>query len=141
MGILTSIVLVPALAVFVILLIPARRLRLIKQVCLVATGITVILAIWLVIDFLGKIGLNGTDHPAGTALALQYVEQFRWLGSNLHIDYFLGVDGISVLMILLTAVVIFCGVCASWNHDYRVQGVLRLPAAPGHRRVRSLRRQ
>lgn len=119
MGILTSIVLVPAIAVLIILFIPATRLKLIKQVSLVATGITVIQAVWLVFDFLKKIGgVHGTAKPVGTALALEYIERFPWMG-KLGIEYFMGVDGLSVLMILLTAVVIFCGVFASWYNDYR----------------------
>jgi NADH-quinone oxidoreductase subunit M len=118
MGILTSIVLVPALAVLVILFIPASRLKLIKQICLGATGVTVAQSIWLTVDYLQKIGLAGGTRPPGSALALEYVERYPWL-SRLGIEYFMGADGISVLMILLTAIVIFCGVLASWGHDYR----------------------
>ena len=33
----------------------------------------------------------------------------------MNIDYFVGVDGMSVLMIMLTGIVIFCGVFASWH--------------------------
>lgn len=118
MGILTSIVLVPALAVLVILFIPRERIKLIKQVSLAATGINVIQAVWLVFDYLGKIGLHGDAVPDGTALALEYIERVPWF-RKLGIEYFMGADGISVLMILLTAVVIFCGIFASWSHNYR----------------------
>jgi NADH-quinone oxidoreductase subunit M len=120
MGFLSSIILVPALAVVIILLIPAQRIRLIKQVSLAATCITLVQAVWLVFDYLKKIGLNGGARPTGTDLALEYVERVPWLG-RLGIEFFLGADGISVLMILLTAVVIFCGVFASWYHDYRTK--------------------
>ena len=118
MGILSSIILVPALAVLVILFLPREKLKTIKIVSLIATAINLGQAIWLTVDYLHKIGLNSTAKPQGIKLALQYVEQFPWLG-KLGIQYFLGADGLSVLMILLTAVVIFCGVLVSWYHEYR----------------------
>lgn len=118
MGILTSIVLVPFLTALIIIFIPREKVDAIKRVALVATGLTVALAVYLVFDYLGKIGVAGGNLPAGTALALEYVEKIPWF-EKLGIDYYLGADGISVLMIFLTAVVIFCGVCASWYHDYR----------------------
>lgn len=118
MGILSTIVVIPFLAALLIACLPAGRLGLIKRVALVATGATVVLAVWLTIDFLRRIGFPSGANTEGSALALEYVERVPWLG-QLGIEYFMGVDGISVLMILLTAVVIFCGVCASWTHDYR----------------------
>ena len=119
MGILSYIVLVPALAVLVILFIPRERLKEIKIVALISTIITLVMAIWLTFDYLGKIGgAHGTSRPEGIKLALQYVEQFTWF-EKLNIQYYMGADGLSVLMILLTAIVIFCGVLASWSHNYR----------------------
>jgi NADH-quinone oxidoreductase subunit M len=119
MGLLTTIILIPLLAVFVIVLLPDRQKQAIKWVALAATGIDLGLSIYLLVDYLHLIsGLPGAG--TSTALSLQYVERHVWLG-RLGIEYFLGVDGISVLMIFLTAVVIFCGVCASWKHEYRTK--------------------
>jgi len=120
MGLLTTIVLTPLLAAVAILFIPPQRTLLIKRVALAATGITLLLSIGLVLDYLGKIGLDSSALPAGRALALEYREQVPWL-SNLGIEYFMAADGISLLMVLLTAVVIFCGVCASWYQEYRAK--------------------
>ena len=119
MGILSSIVLVPALAVLVILFIPRERLKEIKIVALISTLITLGMALWLTFDYLHNIGgARGHSKPPGIDLALQHVEQFTWF-EKLGIQYFMGADGLSVLMILLTAIVIFCGVLASWSHNYR----------------------
>jgi len=119
MGILSSIVLVPALAVLVIFFIPRERLKAIKLVALAATGVTVLMSVWLTVDYLKKAGgVAGRSNPEGVDLPLFYVEKFPWF-EKLGIQYFMGADGLSVLMILLTAVVIFCGVLASWYHDYR----------------------
>lgn len=57
--------------------------------------------------------------PSQTELA--YVEKIPWFKS-LGIEYFLGVDGISIAMILLTSVtIIFTGVLASWSLKERVR--------------------
>jgi len=71
-------------------------------------GIDVALAVWLVFDALERVATPG---PAG-APPLWHVERHAWL-DKLGIEYYFGVDGVAVLMILLTAVVIFCGVLAS----------------------------
>jgi NADH-quinone oxidoreductase subunit M len=114
MGLLTTITVVPFVAVILIMLLPAERLATIKRVALVATGIDVALAVYLVFDALGRV-----DAPlAPGAFPLWHVERFAWL-DRLGIEYYMGVDGVSVLMILLTAVVIFCGVLASWRHEHR----------------------
>ena len=114
MGILSWITAVPFLAVVVILFIPAERLATIKRVALAATAIDVALAIWLVVDALGRVGLP----VPGAPIPLWHVERVPWLDA-LGIEFYFGVDGVSVLMILLTAVVIFCGVLASWYHAHR----------------------
>ncbi|MBU1920745.1 NADH-quinone oxidoreductase subunit M, partial [bacterium] len=44
---------------------------------------------------------------------LYMVEQWTWFKS-IGIEYFVGVDGISVLMLDLTAIIIFTGSLASW---------------------------
>ena len=56
MGILTLITVVPFVAVGIIMLLPAERLKTIKQVSLVAAGIDVALAVWLVFDALERVG-------------------------------------------------------------------------------------
>jgi NADH-quinone oxidoreductase subunit M len=113
MGLLTLITAVPFAAVAIIMLLPAERLATIKRVALVATGIDVALSVWLVFDALARVGA-----VAPGAIPLWHVERFRWL-EGFGAEYYLGVDGVAVLMILLTAVVIFCGVLASWRHEHR----------------------
>ncbi|MCF7668768.1 MAG: NADH-quinone oxidoreductase subunit M [Verrucomicrobia bacterium] len=120
MGLLSLIVSIPFIALLVILSIPAKYSDRIKWIALIATFIDLCLSVLLVIGYLGKIGFSGALPSPGVALNLEYVEKIAWL-EPLGIEYFMGVDGISVLMIFLTAVVIFCGVCASWNHAHRTK--------------------
>jgi NADH-quinone oxidoreductase subunit M len=114
MGILAWITAIPFLAVLVILFIPGEKLALIKRVALGATALNVVLAVWLTVDALGRVGLPVPGQP----IPLWHVQRLPWLDA-LGIEFYFGVDGVSVLMILLTAVVIFCGVLASWYHAHR----------------------
>ena len=50
----------------------------------------------------------------------QFIQEFQWLDS-LGITLSLGVDGISVPMILLTGIVMFTGVLISWNVEHRAK--------------------
>jgi NADH-quinone oxidoreductase subunit M len=50
----------------------------------------------------------------------QLTQEFRWLDS-LGITLSLGVDGISVPMVLLTGIVMFTGVLISWNVEHRTK--------------------
>jgi NADH-quinone oxidoreductase subunit M len=54
-----------------------------------------------------------------TGLAdLQFVERHSWIPS-LAVDYFLGADGLSLLMILLTALVVPGAIAAAWKIETR----------------------
>jgi NADH-quinone oxidoreductase subunit M len=55
----------------------------------------------------------------------QYVEKVPWIKAfNIH--YFIGIDGISIPMVLLTALLAFLCVIASWNINEYVRGYFTL---------------
>lgn len=58
----------------------------------------------------------GFDAGAG----LQFAESFHWI-PILNIDYHLGVDGLSVTMVLLTAIITPLALLASWKQDRDVK--------------------
>ena len=61
-----------------------------------------------------------------SATGLQFVEgPFEWI-NTFHIQYFMAVDGLSISMILLTALVSTIAVIASWNIDKQVKGYYSL---------------
>lgn len=120
MGILSALIAIPFLAACVILLMPEDRLLAIKRVALAATSVCLLIAIWLVFDYLANIPADLSVQALPDRSHLLHVEQFSWF-ELLKIDYYLGIDGLSVLMIFLTAVVIFCGVFASWSQTYRAK--------------------
>ncbi|GIR10044.1 MAG: hypothetical protein CM15mP21_3060 [Hyphomicrobiales bacterium] len=49
----------------------------------------------------------------GSSAAFQFVERINWLGDG--VDYAMGVDGISVLFVLLTAALMPICILASWH--------------------------
>jgi NADH-quinone oxidoreductase subunit M len=53
------------------------------------------------------------------AAAFQFQEIHTWIPS-LHVDYRVGIDGLGLLMLLLTAVVIPISVLASWHVEHKV---------------------
>jgi NADH-quinone oxidoreductase subunit M len=71
------------------------------------------------IQFVAAFGLLGAYHSqraAGNAKQFLFEQQYNWFPS-LNISFHLGVDGISISMILLTAFVVIAGVLVSWNVD------------------------
>ncbi|KJS81295.1 MAG: NADH dehydrogenase [Peptococcaceae bacterium BICA1-8] len=106
--ILSSILLAPVLGILLILFIPQKEDKLIKIVAAIATGLTVLLSLIIYANYDQSIG------------GLQFVENIPWI-DDLGVTYGLGVDGISLPLVLLTALVIFTGVFASWGLEKRVK--------------------
>ena len=102
--ILSTITYLPLLGALFILLIPGEDEtvgRNARAVALWTTVATFILSIVMLFEFDG----SRTD--------LQFYEQASWLGDN--IDYVMGVDGISVLFIILTTSLMPLCILASWE--------------------------
>jgi NADH-quinone oxidoreductase subunit M len=103
----------PLLGVPFILLLPSSRERLVKIIALVATLIPFCLGIEIFLTF------------DKTTAAFQFVEHYAWIPS-FNIEYYLGIDGISVPMVLLTALLGPICMLASWNIDRAVKGYFSL---------------
>jgi NADH-quinone oxidoreductase subunit M len=54
------------------------------------------------------------ERAAGNTAAMLFEQSYTWF-APLHINYHIGVDGISLSMILLTASVVMAGILVSWN--------------------------
>ncbi|MFM2136379.1 MAG: hypothetical protein RL021_1779 [Bacteroidota bacterium] len=63
---------------------------------------------------LGLVGKLLSDYRSMAADGFVFTQRLPWFPS-LHIDYFVGVDGISLAMIALTSLVVLAGVLVSWN--------------------------
>lgn len=106
--ILSAILIAPVLGVILIALTPREDYDLIRIIAAVMTFITLALSLYVFIAY---------DRGQG---GLQFVEKIPWV-KEFGINYYVGVDGISIPMVLLTAIVIFTGVFASWRKEKRVK--------------------
>ena len=77
-----------------------------KWVALVATVVTFLVSLFILFDF----------DPNNTGF--QFVEERQWL---LGLQYKMGVDGISVLFVMLTTFMMPLTIAASWNVKHRVK--------------------
>ncbi len=104
--IVSVIVFTPVVAGLLILLLPGDRKAEIRVTALGAAALALFLSAWLYI---------GYDTAAG---GYQFMERYNWM-PQLGVSYFVGVDGMSAPLVLLTGLVMFTGVLISWNIDDR----------------------
>ncbi|MCH2103830.1 MAG: NADH-quinone oxidoreductase subunit M [Planctomycetes bacterium] len=106
-NLLSWIVFLPMIGMAIILCLPKDAMETVKKVSLVFTGIPLVLATYLYFGVFDK-----------STSALQLVERFDWIslgaGEN-PIQYFVGVDGISLPLVWLTTLLLFIGVPASYS--------------------------
>lgn len=110
-GLLTATVFVPAAGALIILLLLRgdRNIRVFAALVGVAD-----LALSLVVFLLFNRGQE--------AARFQLVDRFDWITSQtVNASYFLGVDGLSVPLVLLTGLLGLCAILASWHIEYRVK--------------------
>ena len=84
----------------------------IKQVRLVGvigSSVELILSVVLLFMYIAE------RHAGNTAEMLFSYDTVWYQAANLNIHYSIGVDGISVLMLMLTSVIMFTGVFVSWD--------------------------
>ncbi|MGO9454229.1 MAG: complex I subunit 4 family protein [Candidatus Binataceae bacterium] len=99
---LTLITFIPVAGMVVILSLPQAMKDISKWLAVGATAVQLAIAVWLYENF------------DGTTTAVQFAEKHDWIPSY-HITYFMGVDGISISMVLLTALICFVAVFASFG--------------------------
>ncbi|TFU94847.1 NADH-quinone oxidoreductase subunit M [Barnesiella sp. WM24] len=91
------------------LLFLCRNMNQIRTVAVVGSTALVALSVYLVIDFLHL-------REAGADAVMLYTDSWMWF-EPLNIHLAIGVDGISVAMLLLSAIIVFAGTFASWKID------------------------
>ncbi len=109
--ILSAIVFLPVLGAILVMCVPKEREETARYITLGAASGVLVLSL---VAFLGP-GLGGPfDYQNEAAAYMQYVFNVSWIPS-FSIDYFMGVDGISLPLILLTALVSLLAAGASWS--------------------------
>ena len=100
---LSLMIFIPFLGMIVVLLLPRESDELIKRVTLLFTLIPLVLAVYLFISY--------NRSTAG----IQYAVSINWI-KTFNIKYHVGIDGLSVTLLLLTALLGPICVLASWRN-------------------------
>lgn len=100
---LTIIALIPLVGAGVLMLIPASAPELAKRVALATSVITLLLVVVMSLQF-----------KADSVAEFQFVESHEWI-SSFGISYQLGVDGISLVLIAMSAILVPLVMIAGWN--------------------------
>lgn len=108
--------LIPTATILLTAVLPRGRDGLVRWINLGSTGINLLLVAGLAWTYAAN-----PPAPAAPGLPpLAFSARIPWFNS-LNIDYHVGVDGISLAMMLLAGIIAFCGVLVSWNIDKRVK--------------------
>jgi NADH-quinone oxidoreductase subunit M len=144
---MSLVIFVPSIFALGLLFFPKGSEEGMRWWTLFGTAITLMLSLWMFIDYYQQVyDFNRPHEDASTLYARARRADFKqsqgiseglshsnWLarrewmkmGSS-YIDYYLGVDGISMPLVLLTTVVSFLAMLASWNIDRFVRGYCML---------------
>ena len=110
-GLLSLTVFLPAAGALVILTL-LRGDRVIRAFAFAIGLITLLLALTVFLLF----------DPSAAAARFQLIDRFDWIsGQTLNASYFLGVDGLSAPLVLLTGLLGFCAIIVSWHINLRVK--------------------
>jgi len=108
MNILSLLILIPVLTVLGIVL--SRSKNIVRWVTLTGMFAQLVTSVVLLFSYYATRNAGITD-------AMIFYSDISWF-SAINIHYTIGVDGISVAMIMLTSIVVFAGILASWEVEY-----------------------
>lgn len=110
MNLLSAIIFLPLMGAVLVLFTPERFIR---QTALITSLLTLVLSCLLLSDF------------DATRSGLQRVELYDWI-PRFGIHYIVGVDGLSLPMILLTALLSSIAIVSSWKIKTKIRGYFAL---------------
>ncbi len=112
-NLLTLILFIPTLLAGALFLLPSEEMRLIRWVAFIGSLIPLALSVYLWVSF----------DPARPGF--QFEEQYVWYAA-INSTYRLGVDGLSLTMVLLTTLLTPVSILASYNIEERVKSYMIL---------------
>ena len=115
LSILTFFPLLGVIAIFIAHIAGYNDDKKLRTMTVVIQGINLVLACWLYAKFdTSFTKVDGND-------GYQFIEHGVWIKS-LHVEYFMGVDGVSISMVFLTALISFVGALASFSVNDQLKG-------------------
>jgi proton-translocating NADH-quinone oxidoreductase chain M len=101
-SVLSTLICLPLVVAFILLFIPSRYTSIIKTSALYTSLVVFILSLYLWAAF------------DNSTAKFQFVESYEWIGST-NINFYLGIDGISLFFVILTTLLIPICILASWE--------------------------
>jgi len=111
LGLLSAIIFLPVIGAIIIALVPRLSERTVKWLAAVFTFVPLALSVYLLIAFKRSAAYIG---------AMQFEENLSWIPA-IHSFYHVGVDGLSLPLVLLMAILGFLVVLISWKVHLRVK--------------------
>jgi len=102
---LSTIVFVPLVGLVLVILLPQGNEHAARWVAATAAAIDLVLTVGMLVSF----------KPAG---GMQFVERVTWV-PQMNMQYHLGIDGISITMVLLSSLLALLAIVASWHVDFK----------------------
>ena len=119
MPILSSIILIPAVTAIIMGILPSSS-KAFRPINLATTLLQLALCIWVLVHF------------DSSYEGVQFKEVYSWIllplsnNSFIKLDYFIGVDGWNVFLLLLSGIVLFISSLASWEITTKTKGYFLL---------------
>src|SRR5688572_5001901 len=108
MGVLSLITFLPLFGGILLLLIPKDKPQLVRVLAAASSGATFIASLWLWANF-------NTATPE-----FQFIEKMGWI-PTFNIQYFMGIDGLSLALIVLTTLLSLLAIIASFHIELRIK--------------------
>jgi NADH-quinone oxidoreductase subunit M len=124
MNILTLLIFTPLLFGFIIAIMPSSWRGSFKYIALVATLVQLGMSIWIYCNFKTGAAFGGINHEG----QFQFVQKLSWINLDLgalgkmQIDYFVGIDGLSIALLVMTSFVLVIAALASWEIKSNLKG-------------------
>lgn len=125
---LSLLIFLPLIASLLIVILPNRMQNLFKFIALGVSVFQFVLSLFIYIKFNNSASFAGVNNES----QFQLVEKLPWirldLGTigKLEIDYFLGIDGLSMPFLILSALVTFVATLASWEIKNKLKAYFSL---------------
>ena len=124
MNILSLLIFTPILFAFIIAVVPSAWRASFKYLTLLATLVQLGMSIWIYCNFKTGAAFGGINHEA----QFQFMQKLHWINLDLgslgrmQVDYFVGIDGISVSLLVMTSFVLVIAALASWEITSNLKG-------------------
>src|SRR5476651_1052580 len=124
MNILTLLIFIPLLFGLVIAILPSKYRGSFKFITLAATLVQLCISIWIYLHFQNGPAYGGIMHED----QFQFVQKVPWINLNLggmgkmQIEYFVGIDGISITLLVMTSLVMVIAALSAWEIKSNLKG-------------------